>query len=77
MDDQRKQVRQFLADIPALDSYLDLMDKVKLTELERKVCDMKYLRGWTLIYIGEELGYSEAHIKRVHQKALRKLTKMF
>lgn len=50
------------------------MERAKLTEIERKVCDMKYLQGWRLIDIAEELGYCERQIRRVHQKALRKLT---
>ena len=74
MDDQNKQTRQHLTDIPSVERYLSLMERAKFTELERKVCDMKYLQGWRLIDIAEELGYCERQIRRVHQKALRKLT---
>lgn len=74
MDDRQKITRQQIEDIPSMERYLNLMERAKLTELERRVCDMKYLQGWRLIDIGEELGYSERHIKRAHQKALRKLT---
>ena len=74
MDDQQRLTRQQLEDIPSIERYLDLMERAKLTEIERKVCDMKYLKGWRLIDIGEELGYSERQIKRAHQKALKKLT---
>lgn len=74
MNDRQRQTRQQLEDIPSVERYLSLMERAKLTEIERKVCDMKYLQGWRLIDIGEELGYSERQIKRVHQRALRKLT---
>lgn len=77
MDGHRKEARRILTDIPEIDSYLDLIGKAKLTDLERKVCDMKYLRGWKLIDIGEELGYSERYMKKIHGKALRKLTNLF
>lgn len=77
MDDQTKEARRYLADIPDMERYLNLMSKVKLTDTEREVCDMKYLRGLGLISISEELGYSEAHIKRIHQRILRKLTRIF
>ena len=76
MDERRKAVRKELTEMPLLESYLELVSKAKLTDIERKVCDFKYLHGWTLINIGEEFGYSEVHIKRVHQSALRKLTKV-
>ena len=77
MDDRRKSTRKQLTDMPLLESYLDLVHRAKLTDLERKLCDRKYLNGWTLIQIGEELGYSETHMKRVHRNALRKLTRQF
>lgn len=76
MDGHRKTARQYLADIPTLESYYDLVEKVKLTDTERRLCDMKYLRGMSLIHIGEELGYSEIQMKRIHQKILRKLTRL-
>lgn len=77
MDDLAKQARRQLIDMPDLERYLEIMSKVKLTDTERQVCDMKYLRGLTLITIGEELGYSESHIKRIHQRVLRKITRIF
>lgn len=77
MDDLAKSVREQLILMPDLERYLDIMSKVKLTDLERQVCDMKYLRGLTLITIGEELGYSESYMKRIHQRILRKITRIF
>ena len=74
VDDQRKQTRQQLEDIPSIERYLTLMERAKLTDNERKVCDMHYLQGWRLIDIGEELGFCERQIRRFHQKALKKLT---
>lgn len=40
------------------------------------MCDYKYRKGWSLIQIGEELGYSESGVKRIHLRALKKLEKV-
>ena len=76
MDKERKDTRHRLEDIPSVEKYLQLMERAKLTPNERRVCDMRYLQGWRIIDIGEELGYSERQVRRMHQRALSKLTAM-
>lgn len=76
MDQCRRITRRRIAELPRVQDYQSLMDNANLTEVERVVCDYKYRRGWSLIQIGEELGYSESGIKRIHLRALKKLEKL-
>lgn len=71
-----KLARRHIQDIPRKADYETLMDSANLTDLERMVCDYKYRRGWSLIQIGEELGYSESWMKKIHHHALKKLEKL-
>lgn len=76
MDNRTKSARQYLTDIPEKKCYLELMDKAKLTPTERIVCDMKYLEGQNLCFIGDTLGFSEDWTKRIHKTALKKLSQI-
>lgn len=76
MDSKTKSARKYLTDIPDKQSYLELMERAKLTPTERTVCDMKYLQGQSLCFIGDSLGFSEDWTKRIHRQALLKLSWM-
>ena len=76
MDSKTKSVRKYLTDIPEKQIYLDLMNRAKLTPTERIVCDMKYLDGQNLCFIGDSLGFSEDWTKRIHKAALKKLSQI-
>ena len=76
MDSKTKSARQYLTDLPDKKSYFELMERAKLTPRERAVCDMKYLNGQSLAFIGDTLGFSEDWIKDIHQKALIKLSSL-
>lgn len=76
MDCKTKATRKFLNDIPEKQIYLDLMERAKLTPTERIVCDMKYLEGQNLCFIGDTLGFSEDWTKRIHHSALKKLSQI-
>ncbi len=76
MNGQTKSARKYLVEIPEKKSYLELMERAKLTPTERMVCDMKYLQGQNLAFIGDTLGFSEDWTKRIHRQALLKLSKI-
>ena len=76
MDPKTKATRKYLTELPEKKCYLELMDKAKLTPNERTVCDMKYLDGQNLCFIGDTLGFSEDWTKRIHRQALLKLSKI-
>jgi len=76
MDSYHKETRRKVTDMEDLEEYHRLLDRVKLTPIERQVCDLKYLGGQNMAFIGDKLGYSESGIKRIHKRALHKISKM-
>ena len=76
MDSKTKATRKYLTELPEKKCYFELMDKAKLTPIERTVCDMKYLQGQNLCFIGDSLGFSEDWTKRIHRAALQKLSQI-
>lgn len=45
--------------IPTMDAFLNLRDKLNLTDRQRQVFVLKYSRGWRNIDIAEELGVNQ------------------
>ena len=76
MNPYNRETRRRITQIPAISEYRSLMQRAKLTPVERAVCDLKYLDGQNLAYIGDRLGYSESGIKRIHHRALQKISKL-
>lgn len=68
--------RKKLVDIADINEFKQLLDLVVLTAEERKIIDMHYLQGMSLIEIGFELGYAEVTVCKKHQKILRKIAKV-
>lgn len=73
MNAARKRTRKLLVEIGKIDEYREIMDRVKLTPIEREVCDRKYLHGENLAFIGDMIGFSEDWTKHIHQRALEKI----
>jgi len=65
----RKKLKNFY-DVKTFD---DLLNQCVLTEEEKQIVRLYYVKGKNLAYIGDLLGYSESTIKRRHQKILQKL----
>ena len=53
-----------------------MIDKVILTEEQRKILDLHYLKGYTFLQISFELGYAEITICKKHKKILDKVRKI-
>lgn len=51
------------------------MSKIKLTPVERHVCDLKYLDDKTFMEIGESIGISESGAIKAHKRALEKIAR--
>lgn len=45
--------------IPTMQAFLDLRDKLNLTDRQRDIFVLKYSRGWRNIDIAEELGVNQ------------------
>ena len=76
MNPYNREARRRITQMPAMAEYRILMQRAKPTPIERAVCDLKYLDGQNLAYIGDKLGYSESGIKRIHRRALQKISKL-
>ena len=68
--------RKKLVDIADLKTFNQVLDLVILTPEERKIIDMHYLQGKSLVEIAFELNYSEVTICRKHQKIIKKISRV-
>lgn len=70
------ETRKKLKEICDQSEFNSLLDKTMLTDEERTVLQMYYIKGKNLCYIADILGYSEVTIKRRHREAIKKIGKM-
>lgn len=68
--------RRKLKEIPRIATFQQILDESTLTDLEKEIITLHYLEDKDYRYIGDKLGFSEATIKRKHQKALKKISKI-
>lgn len=52
-----------------------LIDRMMLTEEERQMMNMYYIKHKTFYQIADELGYSEIGIAKMHQRIIKKIRK--
>lgn len=76
MDHQTKSVRAQLKGICSVQTFEDLLESCTLTDEDKDLLKLHYLKGKDFRYIGDELGYSESTIKRKHRKILSKFVKI-
>ena len=77
MDKKNAETRTKLKDISSVKEFSDLMEQTMLSEEEKKILLMHYKDKKSLTYIADELGMSEATVKRKHRKMLMKLGSVF
>lgn len=68
--------RKKLKNIPKVSTFMELLDSCTLTEEDKEIIKLHYLKGKSLSYIADILGYSESAIKKKHKKVLSKLNKL-
>lgn len=68
--------RRKLKEIPRIATFQQILDESTLTDLEKEIISLHYLEDKDYRYIGDKLGFSETTIKRKHQKALKKISKI-
>ena len=69
--------RRKLKDIPDVSRFDDLLERSTLTDEDKEILRLHYLKGKDFRYSGDTLGYAEVTIKKRHAKALAKLDKLF
>lgn len=65
-----------LKEICEVKTFEDLLNSCTLTEEDKTIIRLHYLKGKDLAYIADILGFSESTIKRRHKKILIKLNKI-
>ncbi len=69
--------RRKLKDIPEIQQFDDLLDRSTLSEEDKELLRLHYIKDKDFQYIGDAMGYAEVTIKKRHSKALKKLSKLF
>lgn len=67
--------RHKLKDVPLVDDFEKILNKCTLSDEEKDILRLHYLKDKDFRYIGDMLGYAERTIKTKHKKALRKVAK--
>lgn len=67
------QTRAKLKEICLVTAFKDLLDLCTLSDIDKEILRLHYLKEKDFRFIGDELGFSESAIKQRHRKALKKL----
>lgn len=73
MNDKDMHARRKVKQIGSFKSLNDLLESSTLSELDKQIVILHYVKEKNFAYIGDELGYSESGIKKRHKKILTKL----
>ena len=71
------ETRKRLKAIPSVCRFDDLLEQSTLTDEDKEILRLHYLKGKDFRYIADMLGYAEITIKQRHAKSLVKLGKLF
>lgn len=71
------ETRKRLKSIPDILSFDELLERSTLSDVDKEILRLHYLKEKDFRYIGDTLGYSEATIKKRHIKALSKIQALF
>lgn len=69
-------VRRRIKNIPSVASFNELLELSTLSDQDKEILRLHYLKEKDFRFIGDALGYSESTIKYRHKKALKKLSKL-
>lgn len=71
------ETRRKLKALPSIASFDGLLEQSTLSDLDKDILRLHYLKHRDFRFIAESLGYAEVTIKKRHTKALSKLNKLF
>lgn len=69
--------RNRIKSIASITTFNELIDACTLSDEDKEILRLHYLKGKDFRYIGDTLGFSESTIKKRHRKALQKLNRVF
>jgi len=70
------ETRRRLKSIASLEEFNRLVNSCVLSDEERQIIEMHYLKGKPFGYIADMMGYSESCIKKRHQRIICRLEKL-
>lgn len=70
------ETRRKIKNIYDIKTFNELLDNCVLTEEDKTIMTLHYLKGKDFRYIADELGFAESTIKHRHRKILSKLNHM-
>lgn len=70
------ETRRKIKSIYDIKTFNELLDNCVLTEEDKTIMTLHYLKGKDFRYIADELGFAESTIKHRHKKILSKLNHM-
>ena len=76
LDKERKNTKQKLKDIPKLSTFNELLESSTLSDLEKEIIRMHYLKRIPLETIADLKGYSRSALMKMHKAILNKLSKI-
>lgn len=76
MNSDHINTKKKIKSIYSVKTFEELLQSCVLTEEDKTIMRMIYLKGKSLSFIADELGFSESTIKRKHKTILSKLSKL-
>lgn len=76
MKSEHIETRNKLKAIYDIKSFENLLENCILTDIEKEILRLHYLKGKDFQFIGDKLGFAEVTIKKKHKKCLQKLNKL-
>lgn len=76
MSSEHIETRQKLKNICKVSTFEALIENCILSDVEKEILRLHYLKGKDFRYIGDTLGFAEVTIKKKHKKILQKLSKL-
>lgn len=76
MNSDHINTKKKIKSIYSVKTFEELLQSCVLTEEDKMIMRMIYLKGKSLSFIADELGFSESTIKRKHKTILSKLSKL-
>ena len=77
MDKETAKERKGLKNIETIQDFEEVLSIIMLSNEEKEILRLHYRDNKTLAYIADEIGMSEANVKKIHRKMLLKISKLF
>lgn len=71
------ETRKRLKSISSIVTFDELLEQSTLSDIDKEILRLHYLKEKDFRYIGDTLGYAEITIKKRHLKALSKIQSLF